>query len=322
MRRILRTLSAAAAGHVCAAAPGVAQDYPSKPVRILVVFQPGGPTDIITRVLADHLTRAWGQPVVAEFKPGAAGNLAADLTAKAPADGHTLNVTSMVVPTIFKHMYDKLNYDPEADLVAISGLTRTPMVLEVNLHVPVRNYDDFVGYMKKEAGKLNFGSPGIGTMPHLAAELVRAKIGVASVHIPYRGGTPFLDAFLKNEVQWSVDVLQTAVAQRERIRPIAVTSAARIPDLPDVPSIVELGHPDLEAYSTFILVGPKGIPKPVVDKIAAEVGRALREPASIDRLRAGGIYAHPAPPEETVRFLDGERAKWVPIVKANNIRAE
>lgn len=315
-----------AAAFICAAAlmggHASAQEWPTKPVKIIIGFQPGGPSDVISRIVGDYLSKAWGQPIVVESRPGAAGNLAADLTAHAPADGYTMHLASMVVQSMYKAMYDKLNYDPEKDLVAVARLTATPMVLEVNNHVPVKTYDEFVAYLKKDGAKLNFGSPGVGTLPHLAAELYRARLGVGGVHVPYRGTAPFLDALLKNEVQWSVDVLGSVLAQKDKIRPFAVTAHQRIPDLPDVPTLAELGVKDAEAYTTWILVGPSAMPKPLVDKIAADVGKALADKATLDRLRAGGIYASYAGPADTLAFLNAEREKWVPIIKANNIKAE
>lgn len=302
--------------------PAAAQNYPAKPIKILTGFQPGGPTDIIARVIGDHMTRAWSQPVIVEARPGAAGNLAAELTARAPADGYTLHVGSAVLATMFNALYEKLSYNPDKDLVAIALLTRTPQVLAASGQTPVKNYHEFVDYLKKEGGKLGFGSPGIGTLPHMTAELFRMKIGAESVHVPYRGSAPFMDAFLKNEVQWSVDVLGGALRHKDKIRILAVTSNDRLPELPDTPSFVELGLPELETYSAFILYGPASLPKAMVKTVSDEMGRGLRDPQLVDRLKNVGYYAAPMSTEDVARFIDAERARWIPVIKANSIKVE
>ncbi|MGE0746835.1 MAG: Bug family tripartite tricarboxylate transporter substrate binding protein [Rhodospirillales bacterium] len=310
----------------CAAAlfilPAAAQEYPSKPIKILTGFPPGGPTDIMARVLGDYLTRTWGQPSIVEARPGAAGNVAADLTVHAPPDGYTIYVGGLAITTLFKALYEKLSYDPEKDLTVISMLTRTPLVLESNLEVPSKNFAEFIALMKKEDDKLNYCSPGIGTTPHLAAELLRMKIGAKAVHVPYRGTAACVSALLKNEVQFTMDVIQTVVIQKDKVRPYAVTAAKRVDELPNVPTVAEVGMPDLEAYAAFALYGPPGMPKPLVEKIAAKVMEAYTDPASAQRLRNGGLYPAPMTTADTLKLVQEDKAKWVPVVKANNIKAE
>jgi len=260
--------------------------------------------------------------VIVEARPGAAGNLAAELTARAPADGYTLHVGSAVLVTMFTTLYDKLSYNPDKDLVPIALLTRTPQVLSASGQTPVANYHEFVAYLKKEGRRLSFGSPGIGTLPHMTAELFRMKIGAESVHVPYRGSAPFMDAFLKNEVQWTVDILGGSLRQKDKIKILAVTSKDRVPELPDTPSLVELGLPDLETYSAFILYGPAALPAPLVKRIAEEMDRGLKDPQSVDRLKNVGYYAAPMAEGELARFIADERARWIPVIKANNIKVE
>jgi len=322
MSLFARIASGLALAAAFAAMPAAAQDYPNKPIKILVGFQAGGPTDTLSRIIGDYLTRTWGQPVVVEARPGAAGNVAAELTARAPADGYTLHVNSMVVFNVYPAMYEKLAYDAKKELVPIAILTRTPMVVETNLQVPVKNFQEFIGFMKRDGAKTNFGSPGVGTLPHLAAELFRIRMGLASTHIPYRGTAPFADALLKNEVQWGVDPIGTAVMQRDKLRVLAIMASERAKELPDVPTLAELGYAGMEASSAFMVTGPIGIPKPIVERIATGFGAALREPQTIERLKAVGLYPDPMTTEQTVKFLADEEAKWVPLIKANNIKAE
>lgn len=190
MKRV-RLAAAALAGAISIlAGPLAAQEYPNKPIKILTGFPPGGPTDIMARVLGDYLTRTWGQPSIVEARPGAAGNVAADLTVHAPPDGYTIYVGGLAITTLFKALYEKLSYDPEKDLTVISMLTRTPLVLEANLQVPSKTYSEFVELMKKEGDKLNYCSPGIGTTPHLAAELLRMKIGAKAFTYPTAARPP------------------------------------------------------------------------------------------------------------------------------------
>ena len=318
--RSVAALALAAAGML--AGPAAAQDYPSKPIKILTGYPPGGPTDVMARVLGDYLTRTWGQPSVIEARPGAAGNLAADLTVHAPPDGYTIYVGGLAITTVFKALYDKLAYDPDKDLTVIALLTRTPLVLETNLKVPVKTYPEFVALMKKEDDKLNYCSPGVGTTPHLAAEFLRMKVGTKAVHVPYRGTAACVDALLKNEVQFTMDVIQTVVMQRDKVNALAVTADKRVDELPNVPTVGELGVPDLEAYAAFALYGPPGLPPALVEKIAGGVKAAYTDRPSAQRLRNAGLYPAPLGTEETKRMIVDEKAKWVPVIRANNIKAE
>jgi tripartite-type tricarboxylate transporter receptor subunit TctC len=322
MKSVRLVVAALAGAASLLALPLAAQDYPNKPIKILTGYPPGGPTDIMARVLGDYLTRTWGQPAVVEARPGAAGNLAADLTVHAPPDGYTIYIGGLAISTVFKALYDKLSYDPDKDLTVIAMLTRTPLVLETNLQVPSKNYQEFVALMKKENDKLNYCSPGVGTTPHLAAELLRMKVGTRAVHVPYRGTAACVNALLKNEVQFTMDVIQTVVMQKDKVRALAVTADKRVPELPDVPTVGELGMPDLEAYASFVLYGPPGMPKPLVEKIAAKINEAYREPLSVERLRNGGLYPAPMTTAETLKVIAEDKEKWVPVIKANNIKAE
>ncbi|MBM3486401.1 MAG: tripartite tricarboxylate transporter substrate binding protein [Alphaproteobacteria bacterium] len=304
------------------AAPAAAQDWPTKPVRLIIGFAPGGSTDVIGRSIGEYLTRVWGQPVVVESKPGAASNVAADHTAKSPPDGHTLLIGGVTIMATFKALYEKLPYDADKDLVAVNLLTRTPMIVETNALIPPTDFKSFIDWLKKESGKTNFGSPGIGTTPHVAGEFLRMRIGVESTHIPYRGTTPFIDGFLKNEVQWSMDVPNTAITQKDKVRALAVTSRTRIPELPNVPTVHEVGMPELESYFAFLLYAPSQTPRALVERIHRDVNAALRDPVAVQRLNNAVLYPAPSTFEEIAAFIAAEKAKWVPVIQANNIKAQ
>jgi tripartite-type tricarboxylate transporter receptor subunit TctC len=328
MSTIARRVSASVLG-VCAAGlltlaggPSSAQQYPSKPIRILTGFQAGGPTDLLARVVGDHLHKVWGQPVIADARPGAAGNLASELAARAPGDGYTLVVTPITILATFKQLYGNLTYDPERDLVPITVLTNTPQVLEVNPQLPVRNFQEFAAHLKAEGKSLNFGTPGIGTFPHLAAELLKMRLGVESTHVPYRGTAPFVDAILKNEVQWAIDILGTSVTQREKIRVLAVASKTRIAEHPDVPTFTELGYPEIDPATMFLMSGPSTMPKDLVDKLAQEIGRGLNDPASAERLRTIGQWPAPTTSDEAIQIVATQRAKWLEVIRRANIKVE
>jgi tripartite-type tricarboxylate transporter receptor subunit TctC len=323
MKRIARLLFAcliAAAG--VAAGPAAAQQYPSKPIRIITGFQAGGPTDLLARVVGDHLHKAWGQPVIADARPGAAGNLAAELTARAPGDGHTLFIAPITILATFKQLYGNLTYDPEKDLVPLTVLTNTPQVLEVNPLMPVKTFQEFAAHLKANGKSLNFGTPGIGTFPHLAAELLKMRLGVESVHVPYRGTAPFVAAITNNEVQWAIDILGTSVAQRDKVRVLAVASKTRIAEHPDVPTFAEVGYPDIDPATMFLMTAPSSTPKDVVDKLSQEIGRGLREPQSAERLLAIGQWPAPMTPQETMQLVAAQREKWLEVIRRANIKVE
>jgi tripartite-type tricarboxylate transporter receptor subunit TctC len=305
-----------------AGAPEAADLYPSKPIRILTGFQPGGPTDLLARVVGDHLHKTWGQPVIADARPGAAGNLASEMAARSPGDGYTLVVTPITILATFKQLYGNLTYDPEKDLVPITVLTSTPQVLEVNPLLPVKTFQEFAAYVKKEGKTLNFGTPGIGTFPHLAAELLKMRLGFESTHVPYRGTAPFVDAILKNEVQWGIDILGTSMTQRDKVRVLAVASKTRIAEHPDVPTFTEVGYPEIDPSTMFLMSGPATLPKDMVDKLAQEIGRGLRDPASAERLRNIGQWPAPTTPEEAMEIVVTQRTKWLEVIRRANIKVE
>lgn len=307
-----------------AAPTAQAQDYPSRPVRILSGFPPGGATDLVGRLLADHLSHALGQPFVVENRTGASGIVAGQALIAAPADGHTLYVVNFSIMSTSRAMYPSMAYDPATAFVPITLLARAHMVLEVGAQVPAKSYADFLAYARANSGKLNHGSPGVGTLMHLCDQLFSQRVGFASEHVPYRGVAPFAQGLAKGEVQWGFDSSFSAlqVQRAGQGRPIATATAQRLPAFPDVPTLAELGMADAVWSNWFGLVAAAGTPKPIVDRIAAEAAAGWKTPEVAERIRNAGFEPETMTPDETARFFAAERARWTAVVKANNLKAE
>jgi tripartite-type tricarboxylate transporter receptor subunit TctC len=311
-------------GCAVVALPATAQTYPSKPVRMVVGFAPGGDTDIVARLVADHLNKAWGQSVIVENKVGAGGNISADEVARAPADGHTLLVGGVGALAANPAMYASMPFDPGKDFRAITLLVFVPVAVAINAALPAANLREFVAYAKSKAGAINHSSPGVGSFPHLAAELLRMQASFESVHIPFRGSSPATQALAMGEVQWNVDSLKLAVTQHKagKARVIAVTSASRLKGNEDLPTAAEAGMPGMTVSAWFALVAPAGTPEPVIQKINEEVTRGLRSEEFGRRLEPLGHQAAPMTPAETTTFLAAERQRWAQVIQANGIKAE
>jgi tripartite-type tricarboxylate transporter receptor subunit TctC len=300
-----------------------AQTYPSKPVKILTGYPPGGPTDVIGRVLADHMTAAMGQPFYVEGKPGAAGNVAGAILANSPPDGYTLYIVGLGIMAVNYDLYSNMTYDPAKAFAPITLLVNLPIVLEVNAKLNITTYKDFIAYAKSGV-KLNHGSPGIGTLPHLAAELFKSKIGFESAHVPYRGSGSFATGMMQGEVQWAFDVTNTALTlyQNKFVNLLAVTSNGRYPSFPDTPSVVEVGIPDFVSTTWFGLVAPAATPKAIIDRLHAEIARGWAMPEVAQRLKNAGLDPATTTPEETAKIFTADRARWGAVVRANHITAE
>lgn len=321
--RPVRLAAVAAIAFALAAGAAHAQTYPNKPVKLINGFQPGGPTDVIGRILADHLTKTMGQIFIVEAKPGAAGNIAGEYVAHQPADGYTLYIAAWSAVIVNKALY-KLPYDPDTQLTPISLLARINLPLVVNSKLPVASYAEFVQYGKANAGKLNHGSPGIGTQPHLAAELWRQRVGIQSEHVPYRGSGPYAQGMMQGEVQWAFDSPNTALTllKNGNIKVLAISGAGRDPSFPDVATLRELGMPDTEWDAYFSLLGPGGLPKEIAARLSAEVARGWKDPEVAQRFKNVGFIPAATSPEETTRIFVRDRALWTKVVRDNNMKAE
>jgi tripartite-type tricarboxylate transporter receptor subunit TctC len=310
---------------VAAAAQGAsAQSWPSKPIRLIIGFAPGGPTDTLARTVAEHLTSVLPQPTVVENKPGAASNLAAETVVKSPPDGHTLFLGGMGPYSINGALYSNMTYDPDRDFIPLTVVGRSPLVLAVSPTLPIQSVKELIDYAKANRGKINHSSPGVGTSPHLADELLRMLGGFESTHVAYKSSPQVLNAIIQGETQWAFDVPLTAVPQHRngKLRVIAIGSAQRSALYPDIPTLAEQGFPDVAIYAWFAMAAPAGTPKDVVDKLNAEITRGLRTEQVRTRLAAIGLEPAPMSPAETAKFFLDERARWTKVIQANNIRGE
>ena len=313
---------AAFTGALLLALPAQAQsDWPRRPVKILLPAGPGGTSDILLRLVTESVGRSLGQPVVPEYKPGAGGTLAATLAAQAEPDGYTLMMSSAATHGIGPWMYN-LKFDPDKDVAGIAHLAFTPNVLYVRKDSPFKSVRDLVGYAKSNPKNVNYSSSGSGTTTHLGSVLFATAAGIDTVHVPYNGAPPAMQAVLAGDVAFS---FENAISIMGQIRggtvlPLAVTSASRSTQLPDVPTVAESGVPNFSVATWFGIVAPGGTPRPIVDKVASAFERALREPQVIEQIRKLGAEPHYLGPREFDAFMRGERQKWEAPVKASGAK--
>src|SRR4051812_27774231 len=278
---LFRTLAAllAAATLLCAPAAFAqgAAGYPSKPIRIVVTFTTGGAPDILARLIGDRLTADWGQPVVVDNKPGAGGNTGSDFVAKSPPDGYTILVGTVGTHSINGALYPKMPYDMVKDFAPVTLLATTPNMLVINNDVPAKTLPEFIALGKRE-GKMTFASSGSGTSIHVSGELFKTMTGIDMQHIPYKGRATAIPDVLGGRVTMMFDNMPSSLplVKEGKLRALGVTSAKRSPAAPDIPTIAEQGLPGFEAVSWFALFAPANTPRPVVEKLSAEVGRILK----------------------------------------------
>jgi len=312
-------LAALAVAPVAAQAP-----YPDHAVRILVPFPPGGPADALARIAADEMARSFGQPVVVENRPGAGGNIGMELGAKAPPDGYTLTLAPTGNLTVAPHLYAKLPYDPAKDYAPITVIAAVPNILIVNPRVPARSLAELIALAKAKPGSLNYASPGNGSGPHLAGELLKRMAGIDIVHVPYNGVGPAMTAVLAGDVQLFFAQSSAALQQIKAGKVIAlgVASSRRIAAAPDIPTIAEAGLPDFDVVSWYALVAPAGTPPAIVAKVQATVAAALAKPDVRDKL--AGLGAEPVgnTPAEFAAMQRAESARWQKLAREANIHAD
>jgi tripartite-type tricarboxylate transporter receptor subunit TctC len=318
---LLATSAAALAAFAFAQAPAA---YPTKPIRLVVPFPPGGATDILAREVAKHLTDAWGQSVVVDNRPGAGGNIGSELVAKAAPDGYTLEMGTVGTHAINASLYSKMPYDHIKDFVPVILVAGVPNVLEVNPSVPVNSVQELIAYAKANPGKLNFASSGAGTSIHLSGELFKVMAGVQMTHVPYKGSAPALADLLGGQVQLMFDNLPPSLPQIKagKLRALAVTSATRAPALPDVPTVAEAGLPGFEASSWFGVLAPAGTPPAIVMKLNAEIAKWLASPEAKEKLASVGANIAGGTPEDFARHIQAETAKWAKVVKESGAKVD
>jgi tripartite-type tricarboxylate transporter receptor subunit TctC len=303
-------------------APAVAAQWaPTKPVRMIVGFPPGGATDLVARIIQPKLTAALGKQVVIDNRPGANGVISNDLLAHAEPDGHTIGFghigTLIISPTI-----QKVPYHPHKDFASIGSVVSLQNLIIVHPTTPAKSLKEFIALAKSKAGQLNYATSGIGSPGHLAAALLESMAGVQMTHIPYKGGGPAITDLLAGHVPAFFAVISTGVphVQSGKARGIAVTGSRRAEALPDVPTIAEAGVPGYAATNWYGLLAPAKTPPQVIERLNRDLVAALKMPDVIQQLKNNGIDATPGTPAEFTRFILAEEKKWVPIIKRANIK--
>ena len=306
-----------------------AQSWPSKPVRIIVPFPPGGTTDIVARSLGVELQRMWGQPVIIENRAGAGGNVGAEAVARSPNDGYTLLMgtvgTHAINAPLFAQNGNKMPFDPVKDFVPITLAAGVPNVMVVHPKVPVNSVNEFIAYAKANPGKLNMASSGNGTSIHLTGELFKTMTGTYMVHLPYRGSAPAMNDLLAGNTNVMFDNLPSALPHIKsgRLKALAVTSLVRSPALPDTPTIEEAANlKGFDASSWFGLFAPAGTSRTIVDKIQADVAKALAMPEVRERFVAQGAQPSGSTPDQFAAFIHAETDKWTKVVKISNAKVD
>jgi tripartite-type tricarboxylate transporter receptor subunit TctC len=304
------------------ALPAQAQ-YPSKTVRLVLPFPPGGGTDTVGRIVALKLSEQLGQQVVVENRPGGGANIGAEIVAKAAPDGYTLLIPT-ITNAIGQTLYTRLNFDLVKDFAHVTLLATTPLILVVHPSVPVKSVKEFTAFTKARPGQLSYSSSGSGSAAHLAGELYSSMTGVKMVHVPYKGGGPSMIALVGGEVSACFATMPSAVTyvRNGRLRGIAVTTAKRSPATPDVPTVAEAGVPGYEAGSWYGLVAPAGTPKDVIARLHTETVKLLKLADVKERLDNAGFEVVTSTPEEYAAFTRSEVVKWGKIVKTIGLRAD
>jgi tripartite-type tricarboxylate transporter receptor subunit TctC len=321
MKRISALLAALVA---CMAGGSLAQTYPTKPIRIVSPFPPGGTSDILARAICERFTKEWGQPVITENRVGAAGNVASEYVAKGSPDGHLLYVNTVGTHAINPAIYPKLNFDPIKDFTAITNLVALPSLLVAHPSVPARNVKELIALARKHPGELSYSSAGSGSQPHLTAEVFKTMTGVNLLHVPYKGASPQMVGLLGGEVavSWATAPSGVPFVKAGKLRPLGVSGAKRMPALPEVPTIAEAGVPGYDAMGWNGLVGPPNMPPAVVQRINAAVVRIFNTPDVRERFVALGSEPIPSTPEEFASLMKSELPKWAKIVKESGARLD
>ena len=300
-----------------------AQNWPTKPIRMIIAFPPGGPTDLVSRVLAQRLSEQLGQQVIVDNKPGAGGNIAAELSAKAAPDGYTVfyNTSAIVIGPA---LYGKVNYDPLKDFAPVALTASVPLVLVVNPQLPARSVKEFLDLAKSRAGALNYSSSGTGTITHLASAMMSTQMGLQTQHIPYKGSAPGLVDLVAGQTQFMIDTMNTVLpyARDNRLRGLAVTGSKRSALMPELPTLAESGMPGFEAAAWQGIVVPTGTPADIIQKLNVEVNKALAHPDVRSRLAAQGADILGGSPAEYAAYLRTEIPRWAKAVKDSGAKAE
>jgi len=302
----------------------IAQPFPSKPVRVIIPYPPGSTPDIVGRTASGKLQEALGQPFVVENRTGAGGNIGAEAVAKAPADGYTLLIGINGPAAINKFLYKNLAYDSDKDLVPVSLLASAPQMLVVTSSVEAADFKSFIAFLKKNPGRLSYGSVGGGSASHLTMELLKNDAGVFVVHIPYRGFPPAVTDLLSGNIQAMFAIIPAVLPQVKagKLKALAVTGLKRSAIAPEVPSVAELGYPQLESLAWIGLLATAGTPAEVVNRLHAETAKGMRAQETRDMLGKQGFDVVGSSPAEFSAWIRAEQAKWSKVIKASGATAD
>lgn len=297
----------AASASLVSAGPLSAQDYPTRPIHVVVPFSPGGGTDVLARLIGQKILDHWGQQIVVENRPGAAGLIGAGMVSKATPDGYTLLITAL----------GGINEKNIADFVPVVNISTPPNVLVVHPDVQAKSMKEFLALLRANPGKLNFGSSGIGSLSHLSGELLKSMAKISVVHVPYKGMGQVVGELLGNQVQYAIAPLAAIHShiQSGKLRPLAVTSAQRLPAVPDLPTIAESGVPGYEAINWFGMLAPSGVDPKIVDKLNAEVNRVLQLPDVNERLSQIGAAPVGGSAADFERYIRADTKKWAQVIR-------
>ena len=306
------------------ASAAAAQNFPTKPVRILVGFGAGGATDIVARTLAQSLTADWKQNVLVENRAGASGMIAAEMTAKAPADGYTLMITPQTSLAVAPALYGKAPYDTMRDFTPITLTGYTPLLMVIHPSFPVKNFKEFIAFAKKSKEPITFGSGGVGSSPHMAGELMSAQLGIKITHVPYKGENPALADTVGGQIPVMFGNLPVAIphVQSGRLRGIANTWSTRSPLAPDIPTVAEAGFKDYAIATWFGLLGPANMPPELVARIQRDTARMFNTPATKEKLTGMGVDLVLNSPEQFRDYLKSEIARYTKVIKDAGIKAQ
>ena len=323
----MSVLSAAARTVACALAlaAGVvsAQEYPAKPVRIVLPFAAGGSSDPVARIIARKLTAALGQPFVVENRPGAGGNLGGELVAKSPPDGYTL-LFAAGSTAVNVSLYTRMPYDPLKDLEPVVHVATLSGILVAHPSVPANTVEELIRLARAKPGSINYASAGSGTVPHLAGEMFRSRAGIEMTHVPYKGSNPALADLIGGQVHLMFANLPGTLqhVKAGKLKVLAVTGSRRSEHLPDVPTIAESGLPGFDAPNWYGIFAPAGTPPAIVSKLNAEVNKALAAPDFVEHMRLEGAEAVGGTPAQFRAFVRGEIERWAPVVKAAGVKVD
>lgn len=301
-----------------------AETWPARPIRFIIPFPAGGPTDVLSRFLAERLSQSLGQQVIVDNRPGAGGNIGAEAVARAPADGYTFLFASQGVYVTNAALFAKLAYDPKGDFAMVSLIAAVPNVVVVGAGAPIKSVPELIAFAKAQPGKATSGSGGNGSAGHLSLELLKVTASVDIAHVPYRGSAPMLADLLGGQTTMAIDALNSALpyVRDGRLRAIAVTTTKRSASLPDVPTVAEQGLADFESSAWFAVAAPAKTPEAIIARLSKEIVAALGSPELADRIRDLGAEPIGGSPADAARFVAAEREKWTGLVERTNLKVD